>query len=439
MPLVTCTPFNLPPPAPIIKTLGGSSSDFGYGIQADGTDFYITGSTQSIGQGSWDTVIAKYNSNGTLQWQRLIGGSDQDFAYELDVDSSGNIYVVGYMESDGEGQQDVMFLKYNSSGNILIQQALGYGPVGIETGYDIVVDGTSVYVSAELNNAAEGEGSYDQYLIKYNTSGVVQWERLLGGSSGDKGRGVGVDGSGNVYMAGESTNVGSPIGGLNATLAKYNSSGTLQWQRRLAGSGTDRFSALVVDSSGNCYAGGSTTSDGAGGTDMLLAKYNSSGVLQWQRVIGGTGSDVINKVALDGSGNVFACGFSTSEGVGSNNIPVLKFNSSGVLQWQNVLGATGSNQGKGVSVDSNGDVCIIGFSPVGPGASAMVIARFDGDGGGTGVFGSFTYESMTLTDSAATLTDQAGLLVGSTPTSMTSQATALTEVASTLTDTQISP
>ena len=109
-----------------IAALGGTFNDFGNGIAVDSSgNVYVTGKTESAGAGNTDLFIAKYDSSGTIQWQRTLGGTNGDEGYGVTVDSSGNVYVVGFTFSAGSGLQDWLIAKYNASGTIQWQRTLG--------------------------------------------------------------------------------------------------------------------------------------------------------------------------------------------------------------------------------------------------------------------------------------------------------------------------
>ncbi len=174
----------------------------------------------------------------------------------------------------------------------------------------------NVYVTGRSYGAFDGHsnsGSYDMFLIKYNSSGTKQWSKLLGTSNYDVGYGVSVDSSGNVYVTGKSWN--------RVLLAKYNSSGLQQWSKSF-GSGNGY--GVSVDSSGNVYA------TGYSGHDVLLAKYSPSGEKQWSKSFGTGSSDVGYGVSVDASGNVYVTGYSYGDfdshsNSGSNDMFLIKF------------------------------------------------------------------------------------------------------------------
>ena len=177
------------------------------------------------------------------------GWHRQEYGYGVAYDSSGNVYIAGYTNSAGAGGNELLIAKYNSSGTIQWQRTLGTGTAyrHDDSGRMIAVDSSgNVYVNGTTNFT----GGYDSMMIaKYNSSGTLQWQKTFGDSNTqERGHGITVDSSGNVFVCGETTK------GVNGALvAKLNSSGTLQWQRTLDAS---LFYEVVVDSSDNVYVGG---------------------------------------------------------------------------------------------------------------------------------------------------------------------------------------
>jgi uncharacterized delta-60 repeat protein len=391
-----------------IATLGGASSDYGNAIAVDGSgNVYVSGFTFSSGAGNGDATIAKYNSSGTIQWQRTLGGADTDYGYGIAVDGYGNVYITGLTVSSGAGVQDVLIAKYDTSGAIQWQRTLG--GASTDTGNAIAVDGSgNVYVTGSTTS------SVDVLIAKYNTSGTIQWQRTLGGASNDIANGIAVDGSGNVYVTGYTDSSGA--GGQDVLIAKYNTSGGIDWQRTLGGALSDFGYGIAVDGSGNVYVTGYTGSSGAGVQDVLIAKYNTSGAIQWQRTLGGTSVDTVNAIAVDGSGNVYITGSTFSSGAGNYDILIAKYNTSGTIQWQRTLGGASSDQGYGIAVDGSGNLYIIGSTTSsGAGGQDVLIAKLPADGSLTGTYGAFTYATSGLTNATSSLTAATSTLTASTP------------------------
>jgi hypothetical protein len=262
-----------------------------------GGDVYFTG----FGASS-RLLIAKYNTDGVFQWQRTLGTSNANEGYAIAVDSSDNAYVAGATDSQGAGGYDGVIAKYNSSGTLQWQRVLGNTQNNFL--YGIALD-SSANVHVVGDTTLVGGTDEVRTIAKYNTSGTLQWQRSLSsvGSTLDQASsGVAVDSSGNVYVSGKRFASGTS----DSFLAKYDSSGTLQWQTGLLKSS---LSAVInykidVDDSGNVYAVGAIQ-DGA-----LVAKYNSSGVLQWQRqLVSDVNSNEGKSIAVSSAGIVYVGGY----------------------------------------------------------------------------------------------------------------------------------
>ena len=405
-------------------TLGGAGSDYAQDVAVDSLgNIYVVGYGDSQGAGSFDAYIAKYNTSGAIQWQRSLGGAGSDYVFGISVDNSDNIYISGGCTI---GNEDLLIAKYNTSGVIQWQRRLS-GATN-DRGYCNAIDSSgNVYV---VGYSYIGS-NYDIILAKYNSSGAILWQRRLGDTVNNYGRGVAVDGSGDVYIIGYTESFLNDI-----IVAKYNTSGVIQWQRSLyMNTNADVGSNIVVDGSSNVYIVGYTESQGAGLSDLLIAKYNTSGTIQWQRSLGGTNYEYGNDICVDSSGNIYVAGYTRSQGAGNDDVLIAKYNSSGTIQWQRSLGGAGSDYGIGISADNSNNIYVVGYTTSqGAGNNDMLIAKLPGDGSKTGTYGNFTYAARTLTDASRSLLSSASSLTDAS-TTLTDASTTLTDAARTLTST----
>jgi len=417
-------------------TIGDSSSNKGFDVRVDSSkNVYLSGSSYPD-----EMIVVKYDASGSLQWQRKITGDESDIT-SLGLDSSNNVYVFGTTETNSQGSRDLYVAKLNTSGTLQWQRGLG------GTGIDDSIGHSATDSSGNTYGCGNSGGFEEMFLFKYNSSGTLQWQRKLS-LSGQQAfhSDVVLDSSGNVYAAGE-TDLNT-LNDTHLTLVKYNSSGTLQWQKRLAASSPNEVGLGVdVDSSGNLYVCGTTEQGGGGSRDLLLVKYNSSGAVQWKRALGASEADIGEGVAVDSSGNVYVCGTSRFSSFPSNRyIIIAKFNSSGSLQWERTLSFTPSStankdiRAERIRVDGSDNLYIAGYTEaVGQGSDDLFVIKLPNDGSLTGTHGSFAYaaSSFTLTTSMSmteanlgltgangTLTDYAQSLTVST-SSFTSATTSL--------------
>ena len=420
-----------------IATIGGTSIDDAAGIAVDGSgNVYIAGRTHSTGAGSYDALIVKYNADGVIQWQRTLGASGLDVGLGVAVDGSGNVYVHGYFFHAGAGTADFLTVKYNTSGTLQWQRALSSNTGKNEFGYGVGVDGSgNVYVCGQTNAR---HSSYDMFIAKYYPAGHLVWQRSLGGSSSESAPNITVDNSGNFYVVGSTQSAG--VGKSDLYISKFNSAGTMQWQQCLGLSESDYGKGVGVDGSGNVYVSGYTRSTSGVQADALIAKYNASGAIQWQRILQSSSDvpDLSRDIAVDGSGNAYIVGNTRSSISGLTDVLIAKYNTSGTLQWQRTLASSGVTNaiGYGVSVDNSGNIYVGGGSADGK----CLIAKLPADGSMTGTYGSFTYAPSSLISSTASMYSRnpgssvfisAGLLTRST-SSLTSSASNLTSSTTTL-------
>jgi uncharacterized delta-60 repeat protein len=392
-----------------INTLGGSGTDSSRGVTAasDGS-VYVATATNSEGAGGYDFSVVKYDSSGTLQWQRTIGGSNTEYPQGIAADSSGNIYVTGYQGSYGTRPTQFYLVKYNSSGTLQWQRSLVC--IGGVYCSRVVVDSSdsNVYLVGYSDSTNSTSGGNDVFVCKYSASGDLQWQRILGGSGSDIGKGIGLDSSNNVYISYQTSSAGQ--GSTEIGIAKYNSSGVIQWQRTLGGTAADSGGSLGVDGSGNAYVSFNTASEGQGGNDFAVAKYNSSGVLQWQRIIGGTSTESNQDVAVDSLGNVYLTGYTNTAPVeGGTDVFIVKYNSSGALQWQRSLGTTANENAYSIFADGSDNIYLAGYTAISGNTDGLIV-KLPADGSLTGTYGDFVYASTSLTAATSTLTDAASTL-----------------------------
>ncbi|MEO5360071.1 MAG: SBBP repeat-containing protein [Nitrospirota bacterium] len=211
---------------------------------------------------------------------------------------------------------------------------------------------------------------------------ALSWSTFLGGAGGDVGQGIAVDTNGNVYVTGYSgatwgTPVSAYTGGTDAFAAKLDSAGALTWNTFLGGAGgSDIGYGIAVDTNGNVYVTGySGATWGAPvsaytADDAFAAKLTSAGALTWNTFLGGAGTDYGRSIAVDTNGNVYVGGDSdatwgapVSAYTAGNDTFAAKLTSAGALTWNTFLGGAGGNDyGMGIAVDTSGNVYVGGYS-----------------------------------------------------------------------------
>jgi hypothetical protein len=213
------------------KRFGDVGDDRGYAVAVDRSgNVFVTGffsGTADFGggnlvsAGSGDIFLAKYDANGVHQWSRRFGDSDDQVGTAIAVDGSGNVFMTGDFAGTvdfGGGNlvsafdsYDIFLAKYNANG--VHQWSHRFGGVGFSGGSAVAVDGSgNVVVTGAFENGVYfggnaswvSAGQSDMFVARFSGVGVHQWSRGFGDTGRDNGRGVAVDGSGNVFVAGSS-------------------------------------------------------------------------------------------------------------------------------------------------------------------------------------------------------------------------------------------
>lgn len=375
-----------------ITQVGGSNTDYLYDVRVDSSGNVYAAGQHFTNASNAGGILMQLDADGAVQWSRLLdttGTSYQEAYYQLGLDSSGDIYVGGF-SSSYTGRRHVA-AKYNSSGTIQWQRL--YGSNSYTTyAYGLAVDSSGgVYGCAGANNA----GDLRHTIFKWSSTGNFQWQRRIGTSGNQIPYRLATDSSNNVYMIGYAYNAG--IGGQDWYMTKWSTSGVLQWQRAWGGSSADVGKAVAVDSSGNVYFVGQSESTGVGYTDTILVKCNSSGTIQWQRGIGSSGYYMFAEgITTDSSGNVYII----AQQGNSSDALIVKWDSSGNIQWQRELDGPGWTTGYGITADNAGSIYVVGssdFSSTGSGGYEGYVAKLPDDGSLTGTYGNWDYAASSYT------------------------------------------
>jgi hypothetical protein len=369
------------------RQLGTTANDYGGGVAIDSNNnVYITVSTSgsldgNTNAGGSDAFLVKYDSSGTKIWTRQLGTTVNDSALGVAIDSNNNVYITGSTAGslDGNtsaGGDDIFLVKYDSSGTKVWTRQLG--TTGTDYAHGVAIDSNNnVYITGITAGSLDGNttgGSYDAFLVKYDSSGTKIWTRQLGSTADDYAVGVAIDSNNNVYITGYTSNSldgNTNAGGSDAFLVKYDSSGTKIWTRQLGTTVNDYAYNVAIDSNNNVYIAGYTSNSlyvtNAGSDDAFLVKYDSSGTKIWTRQLGTTVNDYAFDVAIDSNNNVYITGYTNGSldgntSTGSNDAFLVKYDSSGSKIWTRQLGTTASDYAFDVAIDSNNNVYITGHT-----------------------------------------------------------------------------
>ncbi len=326
---------------------------------------YFTGS--SYGSSYNDYLTRKYSPDGSLLWSARYNGpgNGNDDSRALAVDSDGNVYVTGDSYGGPATGFNIATVKYDSDGNQLWDALRNGSANGEDVGLAVTVDGSgNVYVIGYVTSVGSG---LDYATVKYAPNGNLLWlARYNGPGNGtDVGEAIAVDNDGNVYVTGYSYG-GSATTNDYATI-KYGPSGTQLWVARYngPGNGIDIPFAIAVDNAGNAHVTGRSFGSGTA-SDYATIKYATNGTQLWlARYNGpGNGTDFAFDLKLDSAGNVYVTGQSFGSTAISFDYGTVKYGPNGNQLWAaRYNGPANDNDfAFGLALDSIGNVYVTGGS-----------------------------------------------------------------------------
>ena len=302
--------------------VSGSESGNGVGVDASGNIYMLADGTDDFGGGflGGSSSLVKFDGNGNHIWTKPLNTSLEMNATKLAVDASGNIIVCGTFSGTANfggsdltamGPSDGFIAKFNSAGVFQWNQVVTGN--GSQVTYAVATDAASnVYAAGYFNTevAFQGvspvasAGGLDLFMAKFNSAGAVQWTQRRGGTGDDIATAIGADASGNLAVGGgfhDTVNLGGSAlvsaGGFDCFVARYGSSGTHLWSLRFGSAGENEITySAVLNSASKVFISALSEVDvngapGNGGPDIVIAKYSSTGVLTWSRIVGGGGDD----------------------------------------------------------------------------------------------------------------------------------------------------
>lgn len=361
------------------RAIGGTNQDNAYPvIQTSDGGYAVAGFY--FGAGAPDFYIVKLNPNGELQWSRTISGSagGDEFLFSMIQTTDGGYAVAGWTNSFGS-LIDIIIMKLDSSGTL--QWTKTVGGTNDDVAYSIIQTTDGGYALAG-NTRTFGAGNRDLYIVKLNASGTFQWSKTTGGTSDDVAESIIQTADGGYVVAGHTGSFGS--GGMDICIMKLDPGGSLQWFKTVGGTNHDYGYSIIKTSDGGYAVAAQTLSFGAGGYDMYILKLNSSGTLQWNKTIGGTGPEFAysySRSIVQTTDGGYAVVSGTQSFGASYDCYIVKLDSIGGFQWNKTIGGTGEDKANSIIQTTDGGYVLAGYTySFGAGQSDMYIVKLDADG-----------------------------------------------------------
>lgn len=316
-----------------------------------------------------DNNCNTYIDEPFIEWSKCLGGNGDDQPYSIQQTSDYGYIVAGKSTSDNgdltsnNGSYDFWIIRLDSEGGVIWQKSLGGDLADVANEIRETADGgflVAGYARSSDGDVTGNHGSDDAWLVKFDASGTLEWQKCLGGTDSDYANSILQTPDGGYIIAGSTSSDNGDVSGSHGSsdiwLVKTDASGNILWQHCYGGT-LEEIATAVKKTSDNGYivAGYSNSNDGdlssnAGGYDYWIIKTDEMGNVEWQRSFGGSNWDWAYDIHQTLDGGYVVGGTTLShdgEVVGSNgswDFWILKLDALGNLQWQKCLGGSSSDR-----------------------------------------------------------------------------------------------
>lgn len=356
------------------KTLGGTDVDKSRDIRQTSDGGYIVtghsrstnGDVSNVSKGGIDVWLVKLDANGTISWQASLGGSNNDYGQSTLETFDHSFIMVGYtFSTDGDftgshGMGDVIVVKYDINGNLVWKKTLGGSNDDGVNSIQQTSDGgyiLSGFSASNNGDATKNNGARDFWIIKLDALGNIVWQKSYGGSNSDNAFSAKQTNDGGYIVAGHTLSINGDVvgnhGDYDYWVLKLDASGNITWKKCLGGSGTEFGYSIDIALDGGYIVCGSSTSNGSGdvtsnhgGYDCWIVKLSTTGSIQWQKSLGGSGDDASHTINRTIEGGYVVSSYSNSNNGdvsgnhGDFDIWLFKLSVTGALEWQKSLGGS---------------------------------------------------------------------------------------------------
>ncbi|MFC1481275.1 hypothetical protein ACFL6E_03405 [Candidatus Neomarinimicrobiota bacterium] len=350
--------------------------DLGMDVEqtADG-GFLVVGETKSRGAGGSDAWLIKTDNLGNLEWSATYGGTDDDWAYDLDLLPDGGAIIVGTTMSSGAGETDVWLFRVDDDGTLLWEQT--FGGISYDHGFHVEQDYDGGFIlSAETYSFGAGEN--DGWLIKTDQLGTVIWEKTYGTGGRERAYWVAALRDSNYIVAGYTDTLSASEPASDLLIFKVDQAGTVLWEKPYIVGNSAVGRSVVETTDGGYVVAGFFQS--YYGDDIWFLKTDTDGQLLWDQVFTGGADDRAAAVALTDDGGYIIVGASQSYGHGLNDCFLIKTDDQGEIEWNHFYGGASYDIGRAVQQTREGNYIVAGTSQsIGPGDGEVWLLLAAGD------------------------------------------------------------
>lgn len=316
------------------RTIGTASDDkLSAAAQVGGGDFIVVGNTRRTRTGSHDAWVARLRADGMPVWRRDFAGRANDQLRDVVAAPDGGVFVAGHTRSRGAGESDLWLARLGADGVTVFQRTYG-GPANDRIRAAVASDDGGVILAGFTES--EGAGGRDLWLTRFAGDGTLLWSRTLGTQRHEEAYDVTGLPDGGIAVTGYVWTDGA--GGHDMIVARFSSDGELMWRRTLDRTPLDVGTALAAMSDGGLIVAGTISLEGVRDTDLWVVRLGAEGRTIWQRTYGGSRVEEPWDIAASASGDVVVAAQTYSQGAGGGDIWLMRLSPDGDMVWERLFG-----------------------------------------------------------------------------------------------------
>lgn len=294
--------------SPFDKTYGGAANDESNSIVEKDGFLYLLGYTNSFDDPNGDHYLIKTDLEGNVIWEKTYGTASLEIGFKIVKSTDGHLFLLGVTEQRGGGDRDLHLLKVNTDGTLLWERTVGGAMQEIPA---TLIETANSEILIAATTESLGNGARDMYLVWLDQQGSVLKERTYGGAGGDGSEDILEVENGNLMLFGYTSSYGAVS--RDFYLLKLNSNGDSIWGKRYGGNDYEESHQLLQTANGNFLLHGHTTITDPN-HNMYSVLVNSLGNIIWEREFGGNQHDGGMAAIINTSGNFILLGRSMSFG-----------------------------------------------------------------------------------------------------------------------------
>jgi len=324
-------------------------------IELGDGSIYVAGTQGNGPYGGDDMALLKFDACGNLLWTKFYGDTLSNQILFINKTSNGRLVTIG-VTGNTQNANDILFQKLDTAGNVLLQKR-----------YSTRINQSAKFIQQTSDKGfifcgliADNYGSNDSYVVKIDSSGIVQWSQQIGGNLNEYADNVREMSDGNYIMTGDANSYGA--GNYDVEVVKFDKSGNIIWDHTYGDNLDNGCQGIIELSSGKYLSYGETNVHNSIAFDFFTQIIDTNGNGHTRYTFGGTAADAIFSIVELSNKELMCTGYSRSyNGFTDYDVVIFKADTAGNIKWLKNIYNPGIDIGYEILPSINGNYLVTGL------------------------------------------------------------------------------